>query len=162
MTQQQNEILQLLNSAIGHFNTNEQYLIRHDLSERCICSKFAMYLEKTLVNSNFSDYIVDVEYNRGMNGNPYAAKMIESRNIIVDLIVHKRGYDEQLGFDNLFCIEMKKGRGIERLKSDKKRLKILTDERYGFCYKAGFMLAIINSGRSGVCGIEIEEAFFPL
>lgn len=45
MTQQQEEILCVLNLAIEEFNQREQFLIEQGLSERCICSKFASYLE---------------------------------------------------------------------------------------------------------------------
>ena len=104
MTEMQNRITECVKNAIQCFNQNEQYLISRDLSERCICAKFASYLERTIADSEFHDYVVDVEYNRGSRGNEYAAKKLEGHNIVVDLIVHKRNYCEQIGFDNLICI----------------------------------------------------------
>ena len=159
MTQVQEKILELLRHAVERFNENEQYLLQHGLSERCICSKFSMYLERALADSDYSDYTVDVEYNRGMEGNPYAAKRLDDGNIVVDLIVHKRGDDEQYGFDNSFCAEMKKGRGAARLRSDKERLRNMTDPRWGFDYKAGFMLVIVNDRRNKKYYIDIDEMF---
>ena len=42
-------------------------------NERCICAKFASYLERAIAESEFREYAVDVEYNRGSRGNEYAA-----------------------------------------------------------------------------------------
>ena len=78
-------------SAISTFNKDERYLIKNDLSERCICARFAMHLTEALKGTEYSDYLVDVEYNRGMDGHERAAKRIENAPITVDLIVHKRG-----------------------------------------------------------------------
>jgi hypothetical protein len=138
MTETQNRVTACLNSALQSFNQNEQYLISRDLSERCICAKFASYLERAIAESEFCEYVVDVEYNRGSRGNEHAAKVLNGHKIVVDLIVHKRGYDEQRGFNNLFCIEMKKAYKRCDLSSDKERLRILTDNFCGFGYKAGF------------------------
>lgn len=134
MTAKQAELKNIVEIAMSQFNASERYLLDRDLSERCICAKFAMYLEKALVNTHYSDYIVDVEYNRGMVGNEYAKKRLYGRDAIVDLIVHKRGYDEHCGFDNLICIEMKKRGGEKHLEDDKNRLQTMTDSHCGFNY----------------------------
>lgn len=62
MTETQNRVTACLNSALQSFNQNEQYLISRDLSERCICAKFASYLERAIAESEFCEYVVDVEY----------------------------------------------------------------------------------------------------
>lgn len=154
MTAKQAGLKNIVEIAIGRFNASENYLLDKDLSERCICAKFAMYLEKALVNTQYSDYIVDVEYNRGMAGNEYAKKRLYGRDAIVDLIVHKRGYNaENGGFDNLICIEMKKRGGEKHLEDDKNRLQTMTDSHCGFNYRIGFMLIAKKSG------IVINEIF---
>lgn len=160
MTETQNRITACLNSALQSFNQNEQYLISRDLSERCICAKFASYLERTIAESEFREYVVDVEYNRGNRGNEYAAKVSKGHNIIVDLIVHKRGYDEQRGFDNLFCIEMKKAYKYYDLSSDRERLRILTNDFYGFGYKAGFMIAVTADKTHDEYKLVVESYFY--
>lgn len=76
MTEKQNELQNIVEQAISQFNDLENYLLDRDLSERCICAKFAVYLERALENTRYSDYIVDVEYNRGMEGNEYAKKKV--------------------------------------------------------------------------------------
>ena len=66
-TQQVNELRRklrtIVNSAIDNFNQNEINLIKLDVSERCICAKFASYVEKSIDNTEFKSYDVDVEYN---------------------------------------------------------------------------------------------------
>jgi hypothetical protein len=104
--------------------------------------------------------MVDVEYNRGDNGNEYSAKMLHGRKIVVDLIVHKRGYSKKTGFDNLICIEMKKAYKNVDLRQDKKRLKILTDNRYGFGYKAGFMIVAFANKERDQYGLAVDTSFY--
>lgn len=154
MTTKQIELKCIVERAISLFNSSEYYLLERDLSERCICAKFALYLEKVINNTNYSDYFVDVEYNRGMNGNEYAKKMLKGRDATIDLIVHKWGFDcENVGFDNLICIEMKKSGGERHLYDDKRRLRVLTDYHCGFNYHIGFMLIARKNG------IVINETF---
>lgn len=160
MMETQNRITECLNSALQSFNQNEQYLISRDLSERCICAKFASYLERAIAESEFCEYVVDVEYNRGSCGNEHTAKMLRGHNIVVDLIVHKRGYNEQQGFDNLLCIEMKKAYKRCNLLPDKERLRIMTDNEFGFGYKAGFMIIVTADKIRDEYKLVIESSFY--
>ena len=138
MTETQSRVTACLNSALQSFNQNEQYLISRDPSERCICAKFASYLERAIAESEFCEYVVDVEYNRGSRGNEHAAKVLNGHNIVVDLIVHKR------------C----------DLSSDKERLRILTDNFCGFGYKAGFMITATADKIHDEYKLVVESAFY--
>lgn len=135
----------LVKSSIDNFNCREKYLIEHNLSERCICARFAMYLEDELRRNGLRDYVVDVEYNRNAgdnSGNPKSlpAKRMDARKrIVVDLIAHKRGAGPG---HNLICIEMKKLTNQKNLESDEERLQLLTDPCGNFCYVSGFMIII--------------------
>ena len=130
------EIRQLVDSARKSFNDKEKYLIKANLSERCICAKFASHLEKVLSNSIYKDYNVDVEYNRGIRDDHYVKKAIGGvGRATVDLIVHKRETD-----DNLICIEMKKSSKPRHLVKDKQRLEIMTGS--SFNYVMGFMIVV--------------------
>ena len=139
---------EIIKSAIDGFNRNELNLIKFDVSERCICAKFASYVEKSIDNTEFKSYNVDVEYNR----NEYNIKRLDNNNarnngIVVDLLVHKRGINEPKS--NLICIEMKKGYrrlNKKRLEKDKDRLKNLTLENSEYHYLAGYMILAANSG----------------
>lgn len=145
----------IVDKAIVSFNSKEEYLIKNDLSERCICSRFMMHLTDALKNTNYQDYIVDVEYNRGADGQERNIKRIDDSPITVDLIVHKRGYDCNLGYDNLICIEMKKSTDRRGLNADKERLIKMTNWDYGFCYKTGFMIVIDMKNKC----LVIDEQF---
>lgn len=145
----------IITNAINNFNCKEVYLIKNDLSERCICARFAMHLTTVLQDTEYSEYIVDVEYNRGADGTERSTKRLDDRCITVDLIVHKRGCDATYGFDNLICAEMKKSTDRRGCESDELRLKNMIDPKFGFCYKTGFMI-LINMQK---CILEIKEQY---
>ena len=145
----------LVKRAIDSFNQNDLYLIEHNACERCICARLGYHLQAAVKRSRYyKDYVVDVEYNIGMDGNPYDRKRIHGHLTYVDIIVHKRGYDEIVGFDNLIAIEMKKD-GMD-FEEDKRRLEYLTSDKSGFGYKAGFALKVnfVNN-----C-LEIESEYY--
>lgn len=145
-------------AAIEKFNVDEVYLIEKRLSERCICARFAIYLENE-VRKRFSvDYVADVEYNRGADGDEYLQKVLHGERIYPDLIVHKRGYDPVIGYDNMICIEMKKQEDCRGLGSDQRRLRALTymgPGGPGFVYRSGFMIVIHKKPK----GLKIESEY---
>ena len=145
-------MIDIMNSAIDAFNKNERYLIEYDLSERCICAKFAHYLAIELNKGIYREYYVDVEYNRTIRRN---IKSLEKKNIVVDLIVHKRGID-----DNLVCIEMKKCCARQDcIKKDEDRLKKLTSIQYSYMYGLGIMILIKRDGKNNVYKLLIDKIF---
>lgn len=149
---------EVVEQAIASFNEKEMYLIENDVSERCICARFAIHLTDALKYTLYNDYLVDVEYNRGNEGNQRSPKRMDGQPITVDLIVHKRGYDCNYGFDNLICIEVKKSTDRRSCTDDERRLQKMVSYEYGFCYKAGFMI-LINM-RKHHLGLEIKKSFF--
>lgn len=158
----EHEIQCIVEGAIDEFNRQEQFLLIHDLSEQCICSKFASYLEKQLQNSRFREYVVDVEYNRGMRRDSYAAKEKPDtgKKIILDLVVHKREYDSRAGYDNLFCIEMKKGQSERKLAENKDRLKTMVNHHKGYCYRASYLIVIFSGRKRERNRLEIESTYY--
>ena len=161
MIEEQQAIKKCVTEALSSFNASERYLILRDLSERCICAKLMSYLEKAIAASKFSDYVVDVEYNRGSRGNQYAIKKLRGRNIVVDLIVHKRGYSIENDSDNnLICIEMKKAYKRPDMTADMDRLRLMTDCQYGFGYKAGFMIVAVADERSDKYELQIASTYY--
>ncbi len=143
MNNEQQKVKNIVDLAINKFNNKETYLLENNLSERCICSKFAEYLSIEIESSEFAAYEVDVEYNRGNHGVENSPKALCDQKIVVDLIVHKRGYNNITGFDNLICIEMKKSndsRRLQGIRDDEDRLRKLTDYQYSFNYQIGFMI----------------------
>lgn len=158
MTEKQEEIYQLLQRVINRFNKKEQFLIKNDLCERCICTRFAIYLERSVSRSAFHNYTTDVEWDRGMGGNDYGKKKIYGHDAYLDLIVHKRGSDAINGYDNLFAVEFKwQGKNFDQ---DKERLRALVDNEFGFNYRAGFAIRIIHDVCNSFYGLAIEESFY--
>lgn len=167
MTETVTTLKGIVQNAILSFNRSERYLIRNDMSERCICARFAMHLTEALKGTEYSDCLVDVEYNRGMDGHERAAKRIENAPITVDLIVHKRGMHCRWGFDNLICIEMKKTTDRRGYKDDEARLMAMTDSAHGFHYKLGVMLAVNMTEnrlriKSLITGGQIVKEYDPV
>ena len=170
MNEEQTRLKRIVDNAITIFNNNELYLLENDLSERCIYAKFAIYLQNEISASyDYQDYVVDVEYNRGARGRDYEPKRLPNSNtqITVDLVVHKRGYSDQvhqpgvrqvIGYSNLICIEMKKPRNSinvrKSIAKDRERLTIMTRNSQGFGYIIGFMIFINNDS------LSIEESFY--
>ena len=134
----------IVSQAVDTFNTQERYLIENDLSERCMCARFAMHLTEAIRGTAYQEYVADVEYNRGADGCERAIKRVDDTPITVDLIVHKRGVACNCKVDNLLCIEMKKSKNRYGCNSDEERLSKLTDYAHGFRYKLGVMLIIDN------------------
>lgn len=136
-----NELKDIVCKAIEQFNNKDKFLIEKDLSERCICSAFARCIESCIPDKEeYRDVVVDVEYNRGFEGDESRVKRLRNKKIVVDLIVHKRGYIEGEGFYNLICIEMKKSTNREGCSADKQRLSDMTNCTYGYNYSLGCMI----------------------
>lgn len=81
MTNIRKELRKCVTSAIEEFNCKEQFLIKNNLSERCICSRFAFYLEREFLANGFCRYVADVEYNQGNGGNECAEKTLHGQRI---------------------------------------------------------------------------------
>lgn len=156
MTERQEKIKRFVEEAIGKFNEHEQYLIKNDLSERCICAKYMSHLERVIEHSDFKEYKVDVEYNRGNNGRTNAVKELRGQKIVVDLIVHMREPQEDGSFDNLVCVEMKKAYKRIDMSNDIARLRNMTSLSGGFNYQAGFMIVADKCNNENMLRIERE------
>lgn len=153
-------LTEIVTREIDSFNSKERDLIENNLSEQCICSKFAHYLESPIrkVNRELKQYYkdnelnsygqvcpffhVDVEYNRGYQKHEHYIKQLHDKNVILDLVVHDRRYDQDRGFNNLLCIEMKKTTNSVGTAADRERLKALTSSQNGYGYSMGFLIMI--------------------
>ena len=89
------EVRERMSAALAAFMVSDQYLLEHDLSERCIAARVALHLQQV-----FPEYLVDVEYNRV--GRP--PKRLALREVcanyrnkdgkalaVPDVVVHRRG-----------------------------------------------------------------------
>jgi hypothetical protein len=109
--------------ALEEVIRNDVHLLDYDLSERCIASRLAMYLQKA-----FPEYSVDVEYNRHGDspkrlGLPEECANYKDSNgealAVPDLIVHRRGSEGP----NVLVLELKKTTNREPRWCDRKRVQ---------------------------------------
>jgi hypothetical protein len=128
------EAKERVSAALAQFAEVDRYLLEHDLSERCIASRFALHLQAA-----FPEYSVDVEYNR-VGRPPKRLQLPEEcanyRNaqgeslVVPDVIVHRRGPKGP----NLLVLEFKKTTNSEGFGCDRKRLFAFKSQlgyRYG-------------------------------
>ena len=125
------EIIRLFDDANKKFLRDQKNFILSGVSERSLCGQLMLYLDKEKVNTAFSDYYVDVEYNRNMNKRIKTIVNSEEKviNITCDIILHSRG--ENIEQDNLIAIEMKKwNQSVNQKNQDKERLIALTKDTF--------------------------------
>ena len=113
-----------INHALEKLILSDSDLLIYDANERSISHRLAIYLE-----NSFQGWNVDCEYNRDEHNSkrlqlpPKDTKSddIEAKTVFPDIIVHKRGTNQ-----NLLVIEMKKStnsQGEEGKKFDLQKLK---------------------------------------
>ncbi len=116
-------------------------LFINEVSERTICGALMNKICDRIKRSKYSNYFVDVEYNRNKNKRIKTCCIREFGvrdriiNINCDLIVHSRG--QNFIQDNLIAIEMKKSsRSQSEKNSDRIRLVSLTRDSFNnmYCY----------------------------
>ena len=129
------------------FREDNSDILNGKLSERTLCGALMISLHDVLRKTVYSEYYVDVEFNRCLSNNDNNIKCLkkivtkaEPKRIFCDLIVHGRG---KLHPDNLIALEMKK---IQRnktdavkglIKHDTERLEYLTSPNNKFGYVLG-------------------------
>lgn len=106
-------------------------LFESQVSERTLCGALMIELHEVLKNTKYSEYFVDVEYNRNVGGKLKTIKKTicgADEHIVTincDLIVHSRG--QNIFRDNLIALEMKKSTVRQTNKdNDRNRLECLT------------------------------------
>lgn len=137
------EIRDRLASALTTLRDKDRDLLKRNVNERSITHKLAMYLD-----AEFSNYDVDVEFNRDIydpKSMPKAypdavpAGDIDARTVYPDIIVHRRKSHD----DNLLVIEVKK-RKSDAHDNDQTKLKFFTDPGYQYKYSWGVHLVILE------------------
>jgi hypothetical protein len=123
------------------------------VSERSIAAWFFHYLVLEIGNKKLkgkdiveSNYDIDFEYNR----NEFDIKKLNDKNIIPDLIIHKRGKDK-----NIVCIEFKGWWAKKKdINSDRERVQRLVNSRI-FNYKYGVCIVFKKDFKSCFEGMYI-------
>lgn len=125
------ELEKIFEKANALFIRKNDMLFKTQVSERTLCGALMIELHEVLKETKYSDYFVDVEYNRNVGGTLKTLKKTirgldeQIVKINCDLIVHSRG--QNVLCDNLIALEMKKSTGKQIDKdSDRNRLECLT------------------------------------
>ena len=148
------EVEKNLETALNRLKKNDGFLLEHNVCERSIAHKIAQYLTPL-----FPEHDVDCEYNSNVeadSGKKYI-KLLKStaarygllrnededdeivyRNVFPDIIVHKRGLNE----NNLLIIELKKSSSSKSFDYDIEKLKRYTsqDDDNTFSYSFGVLV----------------------
>ena len=126
MSRESQEMEKIFETANEQFLQKNYMLFNTKVSERVLCGALMLELYNVIAQTKYSDYFVDVEYNR--NGSKLKTIIEDDMKIVTincDLILHSRG--QNLKHDNLIAIEMKKSTAKESDKNkDRIRLKCLT------------------------------------
>lgn len=128
-----NELLDLMERSIDAFNLHDKFLMENEYYEVSMVHCVAQHMSAMIHNDyRFHDMFVDIEYNKGADGNTHAGKYLYKRNgdrdekIRLDLVVTSRKYDREYGYHNLLCAEFKKTSNNTNWENDRWRLKELT------------------------------------
>jgi hypothetical protein len=144
-----------LENALTRVLREDRYLLENDLSERCIASRLAMYLQE-----DFPDFSVDVEYNKDgvdtkMLGIPEHCANRRNEDgeasVVPDVIVHRRGSDGP----NILLVELKKTSNLKRPGCDLLRVQAF---RAQFAYRFGALIEC-ETRRGRKPGIRVTEWF---
>jgi hypothetical protein len=99
-TEQIDDLKSIISKSIDNLFANDTHLIYRNRCERSISFHLGCYLYKEMKESSWlMDYHIDSEYNKNIND----IKKIKDANIIPDLIIHKRGSNNE----NIAVIEIK-------------------------------------------------------
>ena len=121
------ELEQIFEKANRAFIGKNDMLFETQVSERTLCGALMIELHEVLKETKYSDYFVDVEYNRNFGGTLKTIKKANEQIVTIncDLIVHSRG--QNIAHDNLIALEMKKSTASQMDKdNDRNRLECLT------------------------------------
>src|SRR5689334_6632657 len=113
------QIAELFESSFGEFLSRESANILTGISERSLCTRLSIYMDRLRQKLGLEKYFVDTEYNR--NGGRIKTILDDQmREVVIncDLVLHSRGQVAKR--DNLITIEMKKaGRPEEEKERDR-------------------------------------------
>jgi hypothetical protein len=137
-------------AGLSEFYASETFLFEHDLGERTLTHRLAVYLEKQFPNWN-----VDCGYDRlGArtmqlpHGSIVSTDDHLDKSIYPDVVVHQREVP-----NNLLAIEVRKASNHQPEEHDRQKLRALTDPHLWFAYRIGLMLIVEKAG------ISLSEVF---
>jgi hypothetical protein len=126
-------------TALAEFYAREAFLLEHDLGERALTHRLAVYLER-----QFPEWQVDCDYDRlgeRMLRLPHGSIVSTddhlAKSIYPDIVVHQRGIP-----NNLLAIEVRKASNHQPPDHDRHKLQAMTDPHLWFAYGIGVLLVL--------------------
>ena len=136
-------------AALKEFYAREAFLFEHDLGERTLTHRLALYVER-----QFPDFEVDCDFDRlgprtlnMPHGSIVSTDDHLGKSIYPDIVVHQRSVP-----NNLIAIEVRKAHNHQPLEHDRQKLRALTDPHIWFAYAIGVLLTL---GKTGVASAEV-------
>ena len=136
-------------AALQEFYAQESFLLEHDLGERTLTHRLAVYVER-----QFSGWQVDCNYDRLgertlrlPHGSIVSTDDHLGKSIYPDIVVHQRDIP-----NNLLAIELRKDSNHQPIEHDQHKLQALTDPHVWFAYAMGVLVIL---GRNGVSSSEV-------
>jgi hypothetical protein len=126
-------------TALQEFYAHEAFLFEHNLGERPLTHRLAVYLEK-----QFSGWEVDCDYNRLgerrlrlPHGSIVSTDDELGKSVYPDIVVHQREIP-----NNLLAVEVRKSANHQPLEHDRHKLRALTDPHLWFAYWIGVFVTL--------------------
>src|SRR6202140_1741261 len=126
-------------AALREFYAHESFLFEHDLGERALTHRLAVYLEP-----QFPGWQVDCDYARLgeptlrlPHGTIVSTDDHLAKSIYPDIVVHQRAIP-----NNLLAIEVRKAINHQPVEHDRRKLVALTDPHLWFAYWIGLMVTL--------------------
>lgn len=161
---------QLVRDSIAEFLAGEPYLLEHNLSERSLTHKLAMYVQRQIEARHSAEGLhVDCEYNRNAELGDNSEKLLKvvwdkrrarlgrldaavisqdtlnEYSTYPDIIVHRRGDNGH----NAIVIEVKKDTSVVPDDYDVEKLTSFTHPERGYHYTLGAFVKLRTGGRAG-------------
>lgn len=131
-------------TALEEFYAREIWLLEHDLGERALTHRLAVYLEK-----QFPGWQLDCDFDRLgertlrlPHGTIVSTDDHLAKSVYPDIVVHQREIP-----NNLLAIEVRKASNHQPPEHDRHKLRALTDPHLWFAYWIGVYLVL---GRKSV------------
>lgn len=142
-------------AALKEFYGREAFLFEHDLGERALTHRLAVYVER-----QFPDFNVDCDFDRLgprtlklPHGSIVSTDDHLGKSVYPDIVVHQRAVP-----NNLIAIEVRKAFNHQPVEHDRQKLRALTDPHFWFAYSIGVLVIL---GKNNVTTSEVYVASDP-
>ena len=111
-------------------------IIKRQLHEQCVVFRFGLYFRDLLLDTEFSCYDLDAEYNK--DGDDLKRLECKPQGFRPDIILHKRESNSH----NILVLEFKYEQNDSKVEEDIKKIKELTHKNGKYRYKLGASIII--------------------